>query len=445
VTPDAITIAFATPRAVLSAPAIRQRYQVVETILEGPEDGLYLARRLDTGALVDLRVLSGRLGADRVLVTAVAQQATLVTRVAGECPGIATVHECERTRGGLVLAMEHPEGPTLRDVIKREGALDRRRALVLAARLGEMVEAVHNLGLVHGGLRPENVVLVGAEERIVLKHLGFDWVVQCRSPDAGAQRVPHEGPVYHAPEQTWEQATHQSDIYAFGAILYEMLAGAPAMVPSRLRVYQPLESHRSDVTLGLERIVIQALEVAPERRPVDMSVVCNALTEELASGDRSPQPERTAVHGWRTRATTKILGWSAMVMLAGLALWLASPRITRDGSFSSPVPPSPTAHEAGHLAPAQSDPVTSPAPADSPAAVDRRSREARRTNLRSMSPAVPVSPPEPVQSSSDATAKRRETPNASPPQSSSEAREDAASDPGAIIDWLLNEGAGKER
>src|SRR5262249_39778787 len=162
-------------------------------------------------------VLSGRLGADRVLVTALVQQATLVARLSGETPGIATVLECERTSGSFVLAMERPEGPTLRDVIRREGALELKRALVLARRLGEVLEGVHNLGLVHGGLRPENVVLVGPEEQVVLKHFGFDWVFLSRSPEMGMPREsPREDPVYHAPEQAWEQATHRSDIYAFG-------------------------------------------------------------------------------------------------------------------------------------------------------------------------------------------------------------------------------------
>ena len=302
--PDATTIASGTPDTVLSDPVLCKRYRVIDTITPGQDDALYLAQRVDTGGLVELRVLSGRLGGDRVLVTALVQQATLVARVSGQCPGIATVHECERTSGGLVLAMEHPEGPTLREVIKREGTLDLKRALVLATRLGEVLEGVHNLGLVHGGLRPENVALVGPEERVVLKHFGFDWVLLSRSPGAGLHREsPREDRVYRAPEQAWEQATHRSDIYAFGAILYEMLAGTPAMVPSRLHVYQPLKNSRADVTPGFERIVMHALQVAPERRPADISAMCNALTEEL----RLPGTARVV----QNRPRPRFVAWQA--------------------------------------------------------------------------------------------------------------------------------------
>ena len=147
----------------LADPVISERYRVVDTLAPVPDDAVYLARRLDTGGLVQLRVLSGALGGDRVLVAALVQHATLVARISAQCPGIAPVRECERT-AGLVLAMEHPEGPTLREVIKREGTLGLSRALHLGLTLAVVLERVHNLGLVHGGLRPENVALVGPDE-----------------------------------------------------------------------------------------------------------------------------------------------------------------------------------------------------------------------------------------------------------------------------------------
>jgi serine/threonine protein kinase len=356
------------------------------------------------------------------------------------------VHECERTGGGLVLAMEHPEGPTLREVIKREGTLDLKRALVLAARLGEVLEGVHNLGLVHGGLRPENVVLVGPEERVVLKHLGFDWVLLSRSPDAGLHREsPREDRAYRAPEQAWEQATYRSDIYAFGAILYEMLAGAPAPATSRPRVYPgPLKDCRADVSPSLERIVMQALQVAPERRPTDISVVCNAVWAELTSeGQPTSQEPRTVAGPWAGKRMKKLLGWGATV-LAVLAIWSANALITVERS-STPVPQS--APPAAAVLGAPSDgAVTSPVPADAPGTA--------RTGLHSIPPTV--APPKPGESKRDrritaplgdgaAMAQRRDQPDVPRPQASPATRDDAGDDPGAIIDWLLNEGASKER
>src|SRR6266542_833987 len=284
----------AKPDPVVADPAISERYRVIETLAPGPQDALYLAQRLDTGALVELRVLSAELGADRVLVPAFRQQATVVARLFSHCPGIATVYECERAASGaLVLTMEHPAGPTLREVMRREGTLGRARALRLAIQIAEELERAHNLGLVHGGLRPENVVLVGPEERVVLTHFGFDWLIRSRSAGAqGGIGVAPEGSVYQAPEQALGQASRRSDVYAFGAILYEMLAGTPPSTGMAFRRVkrEPLTKRRADVTPSLERIIMRSLEVEPARRLADISAMCNDLSVEVSPD--APDVER---------------------------------------------------------------------------------------------------------------------------------------------------------
>jgi serine/threonine protein kinase len=487
--------------AALSDPAIRERYRVVEAIAPGPEDALYLARRLDTGALVELRVLSGALGGDRVLLAALVQHGTLVARVSAQCPGIAALYECERTSRGLVLAMAHPEGPTLREVIKREGTLGFTRALGLALGLAKVLERGHDLGLVHGGLRPENVVLAGPDEDVVLTHFGFDWVLLSRSPDAEGRRASAaDDPVYRAPEQAWDQTTPQSDIYAFGAILYEMLAGTPppASVASRPRVSpEPLKNCRADVTPGLERLVTQTLQVAPERRPADMSVVVNALSAEI-SADRPPTPPegRTVADpsaGTRTRKLFWRTGLTVLGALVICAAWFAYARMTPGTSSSPPLPQAPSSPASALGLPADEVP-TQAAPADAPGpgvahratddapappeaassppsmargtppverAADASDAKKPRTGLPP-DPAVVTRPrpaavtPEPAESPAMttppttraddlATTRRPAEPAAPRPQASRETGEAAGDDPGAIIDWLLNEGAGKER
>ncbi len=284
------------PDPVVADPAISERYRVIETLAPGPLDALYLAQRLDTGALVELRVLSAKLGADRVLVPAFRQLATVVARVFSDCPGIATVYECERAASGaLVLTMEHPEGPTLREVIRREGTLGRERALRLAIQIATELERAHNLGLMHGGLRPENVVLVGPEERVVLTHFGFDWLIRSRSAGArGGMGAAPEGSVYQAPEQALGQASRRSDVYAFGAILYEMLAGMPPSTGMAFRRVnrEPLTKRRADVTPRLEQIIMRSLQVEPDRRPDDISAICNDLSVEVSSD--APDIERVS-------------------------------------------------------------------------------------------------------------------------------------------------------
>jgi serine/threonine protein kinase len=487
--PGTTAVASATPDTVVADPAISGRYRIVETIAPGAEDALYLARRLDTGAQVELRILTGSLGGDRVLAAALVQHATLVARIAGECPGIAAFYGCERTAGGLVLAMAHPGGPTLREVIKREGTLGLDRALRLALELARVLERVHKLGLVHGGLRPENVVLTGPEERIALTHFGLDWILRWRSPDTGSrQSSPLHDPVYRAPEQTWDQTTARSDIYSLGAIVYEMLAGAPppASAPSHPRASaEPLRNCRADISQELERIVMQALHVAPERRPADIAVVVDALTAELER-DRQPKPagDKTAASVAGGMGKKRLFAWGGVAVLAMLAIWVAHARMTSGVLLKpvpQPVPPAASAHGTAadppltrpapsdapgsvvadpvtDLTPVARDVVTPPAPMTgrTPAAVAESSTDTRdaskpRTPLPSVSAAVTQSKPaeSPKMTVAPATRPRRDTATAPPasasrPQPSRETR-DTGDDPGAIIDWLLSEGAGKER
>lgn len=508
--PGVVAVGSVPPEAVLSDPAICERYRVIETIAPGPDDALYLARRLDTGALVELRVLSGGLGSDRVLLAALVQHATLVARISGQCPGIAALHECERTDSGLVLAMERPEGPTLREVIKREGTLGLKRALGLALGIATVLERAHNIGLAHGGLRPENVVLAGPEEAVVLTHFGFDWVLLSRSPDAGSRKASRpEDPAYRAPEQAWDQVTTRSDIYALGAILYEMLAGAPppAAVASRPRVSpEPLKNCRADVTPELERLVMQALQVAPERRPADISAVVNALTVEISTDSPPTSAEdRIVADPSAGTAIKKVCAWGGITVVLGVlvicAIWFGYTRRTPHMSSSTPRLESTSSPAAAHGTPADEAPTqTAPADAARPDVAHRTADDALppkeaassppsmasrtppaeraadagdarkpRTGPSSVPAAVTppqpaaVAPPEPVavtppqpaeflamptppvtQAYNVAPARRQAEPAVPRPQPSRETG-NAGDDPGAIIDWLLNEGAAKDR
>jgi serine/threonine protein kinase len=483
---ETLAAASVAPDTLLSDPAICERYRVVKMIAHEPEDALYLARRLDTDALVEIWVLTGSLGADRVLLTALAQHATLVARISGECPGIAAVHACERTSRGLVLVIEHPEGPTLREVIQRDGALGLTRALRLALGIAKVLERVHNLSLAHGGLRPENVVLVGAEEEVVLTHFGFDWVLSSRSPDAGRRRAAAtEHSAYRAPEQEWDQTSPRSDIFAFGAILYEMLLGAPPPSAGASRPHgnsEPLSSRRADVTTGLEHIVTQALQVAPERRLADISAIINALTIEIST-DRSPEPAERQTVGQPSHGTTKkVAAWGSVAVLVVLAIWLAHGRMRQDiwsgllprSTPSASTPGTPADEVPTRTTPADSRPPDiARRPTDQPGADPPASREASPSMVRTMpgeqsggvrdvdKPRSSVAPvpttirpqgPEPPKAmvpqakraDEGATDQQRDAAAARQLEPSRETRE-ATDDPGAIIDWPLNEGAGKER
>ncbi|HXJ77461.1 MAG TPA: protein kinase, partial [Candidatus Methylomirabilis sp.] len=294
---------------------VDQHYQWIETLAAGTSDSRYLARRLDTGALVELRVLSGDFARNDELMRAVRDHAARLARVPS--PAIATVHECERTSSGtLVLAMEHPQGVTLRDTIRREGKLlAPERALHLALQIAEGLESAHNLGLVHGRLRPENVVLVDPGPKVVLTQFGLDRLLASGSPI---------DTTYQAPEQASGEATERSDIYSVGAVLYEMMAGTSPSPDGTFRRRLGPRLGRG-ISSSLQRVIARALDPIPDRRQPYMSVLCNDLSDELNLYRDRKAPHPTAVG--KARAAW-LAACVAFAVLGAVAFWHARPFAT---------------------------------------------------------------------------------------------------------------------
>ena len=272
-------------------------YRVISRIARSPHDARYLVQRLDANslALAELRVLSSDLGASAGLVRAFTEQAARVAAAARGCPGIASAHECERVaRGALLLTVERPPGPTLREALEADGQLAVPRAVRIAIQIAEALEQAHALGLVHGGLHPDNVVLRAPDETVSLTHFGFDRLLG--APARSGPTVAVDERAYQAPEQAAGKTTARSDVYALGALLYEMLAGT---APAHARGTRPgpgtLRAVRPDVTPTLERLVLQTLRASPRRRPASISAVCTSLWAEVSPyGLPSvPDPERS--------------------------------------------------------------------------------------------------------------------------------------------------------
>ena len=269
-------------------------YRVMSRIARSPHDARYLMQRLDANSLTlaELRVLSSDLGASAGLVRAFTEQAARVAAAAHGCPGIASVHECERVaRGALLLIVERPPGPTLREAIDADGRLAVTRAVRIAIQIAEALEQAHALGLVHGGLHPDNVVLCAPDDTVSLTHFGFDRLLG--APSRSGPTVAVDERAYQAPEQASGKTTARSDIYTLGALLYEMLAGTP---PAHARGTRPgpgtLRAIRPDVTPTLERLLLQTLRVSPRRRPASISAVCTSLWTEVSPYGQPSVPDR---------------------------------------------------------------------------------------------------------------------------------------------------------
>jgi len=199
-------------------------------------------------------------------------------------PNILAIHDFGQSDGRHYAVMELLEGQTLRDMLAA-GALPPKKAIDYGRQIAEGLGAAHEKGIVHRDLKPENI-FVARDGRV--KILDFGLARQDASPSDGSAtssptlaRGTEPGTVmgtapYMAPEQVrGELADHRADIFAFGAVLHEMLAGrraferstaAETMTAILREDAAPLTTLRDGVPLALERVVEHCLEKRPGDR-----------------------------------------------------------------------------------------------------------------------------------------------------------------------------------
>jgi eukaryotic-like serine/threonine-protein kinase len=252
-------------------------------------------------------------------------------------PGITAVYDFGTHEGAPYIVTELLEGETLRARIAA-GALPSRKALDYAAQLARGLAAAHEKGIVHRDLKPENV-FVTRDGRVKILDFGLAKLKESELPEAGHTHLPTEaggtepGVVlgtmgYMSPEQVrGRPADRRSDIFSFGAILYEMLSGQRAFradtaadtITAILRKEPPdLSQANRDVPPGLERIVRHCLEKNPEERfesARDLAFDLEALSGISGSAPAVPSLPAAAA---RLRRPI-VLPLVVLVALAGMA------------------------------------------------------------------------------------------------------------------------------
>src|SRR5437867_940634 len=240
----------------------------------------------------------------------------------------------EAETGQAFAAMELVHGRRLSAILS-EGPLEVQTALRIAIDLGGAVETLHNMGLVHGALRPSNVMIASD---------GHATLMDVELIGARAAQAVHgilidePPPEYLSPEQIRQApVTDTTDIYAFAVILYEMLCGVPpfqgdsreAVLAKHLtETPAPMRQRRRTAPATLEGIVALALSKVPEPRP-PIKAILNRLWEEAnRSKTRSKRVYVIVGGGVLVTLIAAVVGWS-----------LLAPRLSAPLPFANPAPP----------------------------------------------------------------------------------------------------------
>ncbi len=314
-------------------------YAIVDPLGAGGMGEVYQARDSRLGREVAVKVLPERFANSPDALARFEREARAVAALSH--PNILSLFDFGQSDGVVYTVTELLNGETLRERLAHE-QLSERKAVEIATSIAEGLAAAHAAGIVHRDLKPENVFLT-TDGRVKILDFGLARVeTPVEATDATSAPTtpaPTEPGVvmgtagYISPEQIrGRPADARSDIFAFGAVLYEMLTGRRAFtgattgesLASILRD-QPAEVSRSapGVRAALDRLVARCLEKNPDERFQSARDLAYALRESVTGSGAIP---RAALAPSRLRPRALLLALAGLAAFA--AGWLLRPMLS---------------------------------------------------------------------------------------------------------------------
>jgi len=328
-------------------------YEIQSMLGAGGMGEVYRAHDARLNRTVAIKVLPSSFSADRDRLQRFAQEARAAAAL--NHPNILSIFDIGEEQGAPYVVSELLEGQTLREKLK-SGPLPTRRIIEYGLQVARGLAAAHDKGIVHRDLKPENLFLT-TDGRVKILDFGLAKLtrpeVSGDSGDAPTVQVATETGLvmgtagYMSPEQVrGKAADHRSDIFSFGAILYEMISGKRAFhgessadtMSAILKEEVPeLAETGRNVPPGLERIVHHCLEKHPSQRfqsAGDLAFDLEALTGVSAAGKSGTQKTLTSPEIAPSARSAIFAGGVVVLALVtlGLGWWLGHAK-------STPAPP----------------------------------------------------------------------------------------------------------
>jgi Tol biopolymer transport system component len=312
---------------------LARRFRIIRFIARGGMGEVYEAEDLELGERVALKAIRRNIAPDSELLALFKQEVQLARRVTH--PNVCRIFDLEQHEDAgttvMLLSMELLHGPTLSEHLRDTGSLSFRDALPLIEEIAAGLQAVHDAGIIHGDLKPANVMLASRlgedRPRAVVMDFGMALPV---TPDAPGHRVSRGGtPEYYAPEQArGAPVTTATDVYSFALMIADML-GAPRSAR--------LKPDAQRMPFPWARSLRRCLESEPARR-------YSRPAELAATLRRSANYRRRTVIRVAAAALVAAVGIPAAIVLVGRMQTLhgtASRQILTEGSALMVQRPSP--------------------------------------------------------------------------------------------------------
>jgi Tol biopolymer transport system component len=323
-------------------------YEIITAIGTGGMGEVYRARDTRLGRDVAIKVLPEALANDADRLRRFEQEARTIAAL--NHPNILGIHDIGAHDGAPFLVSEFLEGQTVRERLEA-GPLPARRAIEYALGIAQGLAAAHEKGFVHRDLKPENV-FVTRDGRVKVLDFGLAKLVK---PEESHETVVTLSPAtlpgtvmgtvgYMSPEQVrGDPSDARSDIFSFGAVLYEMLTGKQAFkrdtsaetMTAILREEPPeLNSTSWQGPLALQRILSRCLEKNVERRFQSASDLAFAIESLSGTSGTAATSEPRSIAPPKSRRAW--LPWAATAL--GVLVLVAAVWTVARGSAAKPQP-----------------------------------------------------------------------------------------------------------
>ena len=300
------------PKTVASDPMIGRvidaKYKIIEILGTGGMGKVYRARRVRYDDEVAVKVLHKQYADEPSIIERFRREARAAARL--HHPNIVTIYDDGEAQGDdapAYIVMELVDGVSLRDLLKREDKLEPERAISLMRDICAGVSAAHRHNIVHRDLKPDNIIVLPPNEdreSETVKVVDFGIAKLC---DLGTgNTLTQTGtligtPYYMSPEQCrGESLDARSDVYSLGAMLYEMLSGAPpftaetpaGVITKHLLDPPPPLPAELCVHRSLENVIMRALAKEANLRQTDAAMLSREVQESRQRKREESEPKR---------------------------------------------------------------------------------------------------------------------------------------------------------
>ena len=305
-------------------------YEILAPIGAGGMGEVYRARDIRLDRTVAIKVLPESFASDAERLQRFEHEARVLSAL--NHPSLLSIYDVGEQQGLHYLVSEFLEGQTLGERIGGR-PLSQRRSINYALQIASGLSAAHDKGIIHRDLKPDNIFIT-RDERIKILDFGLAKQIQAAATAGEGATVTGPTPTiagmvmrtagYMSPEQVRAQTLdHRSDIFSFGAILYEMVSGRRAFkgessieTMNAIVKEEPPELTDSGLPVnpGMERIIRRCLEKSPERRFQSASDLAFAI--EALSGVSGSTAAKTVA---ATSKLGKRITWLTAALVAIVA------------------------------------------------------------------------------------------------------------------------------